>query len=106
LFGITWENYTYDSVGSLREKGKNETTIRRLRMLALSIPIDKDVNASEVASLSAKVAKEYAAKSRPKIARDLAALLDLKLIVKSDACYRANIDLSRSFAPVSTGKIV
>lgn len=105
LFRITWENYIYDSVGSLREKGKNDMTIRRLRILALAMPIDKAVSATEVASLSAKVAKEYATKSRPTIARDLAALLELKLIVKSDASYRANIDLLRSFAPVSTGKI-
>jgi Fic family protein len=105
LFRIAWENYIHDRVGSLRERGKNDATIRRLRLLALAIPVDKDASAGEVTSLSAKVAKEYSTKSRPTVARDLAALLEVGLIVKSGSGYRANIDTLRSFAPVSTGRI-
>jgi DNA-binding transcriptional ArsR family regulator len=105
LFRIAWGNYIHDRVGSLREKGRNDATIRRLRLLALAMPIEKDAAMGEVANLSAKVAKEYATKSRPTISRDLSVLLELGLIVKSDAGYRANIDTLRSLAPVSTGRI-
>jgi Fic family protein len=105
LFRIVWENYIHDRVGSLRVKGRNDATIRRLRLLALAMPIEKDAAMGEVANLSAKVAKEYATKSRPTISRDLSVLLELGLIVKSDAGYRANIDTLRSLAPVSTGRI-
>ena len=63
LLRIAWENYVHDRVGSLREKGRNSASVRRLRLLALAIPVDKDAGMGEVANLSAKVAKEYATKS-------------------------------------------
>ncbi|MGA2546167.1 MAG: hypothetical protein ABSF43_06450 [Rectinemataceae bacterium] len=79
--------------------------MRRLRILALAMPIDKAASATDAPSLSVKVAKEYATKSRPTVSRDLAVLLELGLVVKSESGYRANIDTLRSFAPVSTGRI-
>lgn len=105
LFRIAWENYIHDRVNALRDKGKYSSSIHRLRLLALAMPTDSEANGNEVAKLTPDVAKEYATKSKPTLGRDLAILLELGLVVKSSAGYKANIDSLRAFAPVSTGRI-
>jgi Fic family protein len=105
LFRVAWENYIHDRVGTLRENGKSDATIRRLRILALAMPLDAVASPGQVPSLSAKVAAEYARKSRPTLARDLAALVELGLVLRSEKGYRGNMDSLRSLAPESTGRI-
>jgi Fic family protein len=105
LFRIAWENYIHDRVNALRGMGKYSSSIHRLRLLALAMPIDAEANSSEILKLTPEVAKEYATKSKPTLGRDLAVLLELGLVAKTDSGYKANVDILRTLAPVSTGRI-
>jgi hypothetical protein len=105
LFAISWENYVHEEIGGLKEQGNKDTKIRRLRSLALAMPSDRSVAFGDVALLTPKVAKEYSKMSKPTLSRDLSLLTELKLIVKDDAGYRANISTLRSFTPAAAGRI-
>lgn len=105
LLAISWENFVHAEVGGLKAKGLKDTTIRRQRSLALAIPADHAVPFSAIESISPEVAREYTAKSKPTLARDLAQLVELKLVVKEETGYRANIEILGNLTPASTGRI-
>jgi Fic family protein len=105
LFAVSWENYVHEEIGRLKAQGNKDTKIRRLRSLALAIPSDRSVAFGDVPILSPKVASEYSKMSKPTLSRDLALLVEMKLLVKDDAGYRANTGMLRSFVPTATGRI-
>lgn len=105
LFRISWENYIHDRVGELRTEGRNDGTIRRLRILALAIPADRVVPFRDLVELNPKVAKEYAGKSKPTLSRDAASLVELGLVVKTETGFNANAEVLKGHVPVSTVRI-
>jgi len=88
---ITWQKLVYDKFDGVKMVKKE--VFKRKRALILSIPLDRKLTIEELLFTNLKVAKMYAALSMKSVQRDIAELIELKLLLKEDKLYFANTAL-------------
>lgn len=89
-----WRNYVHD-----RFKGKDTPANIRRRRLVLDMPKGW-VQRSDVTDVSKRVAQSYVGKGPRTLARDLNAVVQMRLVARSGGRYLANRDLVEAFLPV------
>ena len=94
---VTWENYVHDM---FRDKNTPADNRRRHLVLDLSAQVEP-VPRSKVASLSPRLAAEYATKTEKTMTRDVNALESMGLVLKTSAGIKANKRMILAFLPVS-----
>lgn len=93
LFEISWQKLIYDSFAN--KKYVKKKAFKRKRDLILQLPTDKELTLEEIVLINPKIARNYASLSERTVDRDLKELQEMKLIVKHDDKYRANVNLLR-----------
>lgn len=93
---MAWRDYVHDEFHDQR----TETGLRqRDLLLALGTRPWQMIPRKELTELSPRLARRYAETSERTLSRDLNALLDAGLMVKTDAGYRARIEVVLAFLP-------
>jgi len=77
----------------MRDEGKNQNTLRRLRQLAYYIPADRFCRLDEIMILSPRIAAEYWELNPVTLRRDLDLLTGEELLTANKSRYRANHEL-------------
>jgi Fic family protein len=92
---ISWRNFVHERFRDKGEVGKRQRELcLELGRLKQSVPV------AALRHLNPKIAKEYQSKSEKTIQRDVARLLEMRLIVPDDeGNLRANIGLMQGFLP-------
>ena len=93
---VAWRDYVYSR---LRDNESPASQRQRVLVLALTAA-GHPVAADGIRSLSPKVAELYAQKTPKTLARDLAAVLDMGLIEKTEGGYRARMEAILAFLPL------
>lgn len=88
---ITWQKLVYDRFDDIKMVKRD--VFKRKRALMLSMPLDKGVTIDELVIINTKIARLYATLSMKSVQRDIAEFIDLKLIIKKEKLYYANIPL-------------
>jgi len=96
---LTWNNYVHDTIEVMQDEGKTQKTLRRLRQLAYYIPADRFCGLEEIMILNPKIAEEYRGLNLMTLRRDLALLVEKKLLKSEKGKYRANYELLQGFLP-------
>ena len=102
---LTWSNYVHDITEKMRDEGKSEKTLRRIRQLAYNIPCDRYCSLDEIMILTPKIAKEYRGLNPITLRRDLELLAGKNLLKTEKSKYRANHDLLHSLLPQTNAPI-
>jgi Fic family protein len=89
-----WRNYVHDKF-----KGKETPANIRRRRLVLDMPKDM-VQRSEITEVSKRVARSYAGRGPRTLARDLNAVVQMGLVLRSGGFHWANRDIIEAFLPV------
>lgn len=93
---VAWRNYVHEECA----KEQNERVRTRRRHLVLDLSSRREpVPLAGISQLSARVARDYAAVSTKTLSRDLDALEQEKLVLKTKAGYSANKNLILAFLP-------
>ena len=95
LLDIVWRNYVHER---FREKSSKAHTRRRTLLLDLSRQ-EKPVPHSQLRVISPLLAEAYAKKTKKTLSRDLTALIEMGLIEKTRAGYRARREVIYAFMP-------
>jgi Fic family protein len=96
-FVIFWHNYIYEAFSDLKYTKRD--AFKRKRELALSIPIDKELDVDQLIELNPGIAKRYATVNRATVLRDIKELQDLHLVVKTGRKYTANTQILKAMMP-------
>ncbi len=92
---ITWRNYVHE-----RFKDRRSPSDIRRRNLALDLSLSsKPVSRDQLTGLTPRLAQAYASKTEKTLARDLSALIEMKLVEKSEAGYSARREMILAFLP-------
>lgn len=92
---IAWRNYVHEE---FREK--KGTSDKRRRDLLLDLSIQKDpVNFKDIPSITPRMAKAYADKTRMTVIRDIEALVDMDLVIREGRQIRPKKELILAFLP-------
>ena len=102
---ITWNNYVQDITEKMQDEGKNQKTLRRIRLLAYHIPGDKFCSLDEIRILNTKIAGEYQKLNLITLRRDLDLLIEKELLKTEKNKYCANYDLLHSFIPETSAPL-
>jgi Fic family protein len=92
---LAWENH-------INELFKNKSSLADIRRMELVIDLskmDKPVSMNAIPEISIRIAKYYSSKTMKTLSRDLADMIKLGLIVKTDGGYMALKDTVRAFMP-------
>jgi Fic family protein len=95
---VAWVNYVHEQ---FQEEPAGPTRERR-RLLTLSLPDDKPTSRREVRYLTPQLAEMYAGKEDKTVSRDLNRLLELRLIGRHGAGYRALVETMDAFMPATS----
>ena len=93
---VAWRDYVYSRFRDNVSPASQRQRVLVLALTAAGHPVATD----GIRSLSPKVAELYARKTPKTLARDLAAVLDMGLIEKTEAGYRARMDAILAFLPL------
>ena len=93
---ITWRDYIRDAFEDMERK----TDLRRYRLIQDISAADKPIPLSEVSKVSARVAADYAVKSRLTLTRDLAQLRKMGLLKIERGECRARKEELEAFLPL------
>jgi len=96
---LTWNNYVHDTIENMRDEGKSQKTLRRLRQLMDCIPEKALLKIEEIRFLFPKIVVEYRGLNPMTLRRDLALLVGKELLKTEKNRYRANYELLHSFLP-------
>ena len=96
---LTWSSYVRDKIGDMQKEGKNQKTLRRLRLLIYSMPMEISLRIEDIMYLNAEIADEYWNLNPITLRRDLALLVEKKLLKGEKGKYRANYELLHSLLP-------
>lgn len=92
---ITWRNYVHEK---FREK--KGTSDKRRRDMLLDLSLQKDaVNIKDISSMTPRMARAYADKTRMTVTRDINALFNMDLVVIDDRMVRPKKELILAFLP-------
>ena len=94
-FENTWQKLIYYKFDETRSNVSNEL-FKRLRTLALELPVNKFVTIQDIPNTSIPLAKLYSRISAKTIRRDLEKLIEMQLVSKQNDKYVANTDILRS----------
>ncbi|MCC6275614.1 MAG: Fic family protein [Leptospiraceae bacterium] len=81
---LAWRNYVNDSFRSSMNSGKTDLVNRRRLSLILSMVIDTEYAMNELSEINDAIRLQYSSKSKRTLLRDLDALLEMKLIFKTE----------------------
>lgn len=95
-FVIAWQSYIHETLAEARFQ---QDVLKRRRVLALALPLGKDLALTEIMTVDPHIAREYARLSERTAIRDLQALEDLGLVSRVDDLYRPNTDALRMQMP-------
>lgn len=95
-FAIAWRSYIHEQLAETRFQ---KDVLKRRRILALAMPVDRSVAMEEVMTLSPAIAREYATLSERTALRDLKALEELELVAREHGRFRANTAVLRMQMP-------
>jgi Fic family protein len=94
---VAWRDYVHER---LSEQPRDQEVRRRRRNLVLDLSVmAQPVVAEQIRSISPRVAEAYARKTQRTLTRDLDALLEDELLVRSERGYSANRQLILAFLP-------
>ena len=96
---LTWHNYVQDETEKMRDEGKSEKTLARMRLLAGHIPAGRFYSIDEISILTPGIAKAYRGLNPVTLRRDLEALTERTLLWAEKNRYRANHELLHRFLP-------
>jgi Fic family protein len=92
---VAWRDFVYEHF-----RNKSGSVIDRRRRLVLDLSTFPDpVPLNKLHQVSPRVAESYAGKTLRTIRRDVAALMDIKLIKRKTEGYIANKEIMRAFLP-------
>jgi len=92
---VTWTNFVHESF-----RGRNSEPDRRRKHLTLALSDwEKSVRLEDVTRLTPELVEAYHRKTSKTLARDLAELERMKLIVRESRAVKANRDLILAFLP-------
>jgi Fic family protein len=95
---VAWINYVHEQ---FQEEPSGPTRERR-RLLTLTLPEDRPTSRREIRHLSPQLAEMYAGKEDKTVTRDLNRLLELRLIGRHQAGYRALVEVMDAFMPATS----
>lgn len=87
VFETSWRSYIYERFAEVKYR---KDIFKRRRDLALAMPLGMVLNIEQLAILTPKLARQYAKVVERTLQRDLAALINLELIVKSKKGFTPN----------------
>ena len=93
---LTWSKYVHDITEKMRDEGKNQKVLRRIRQLAYSITADRFYSVEEIAILNPKIADIYRGLNLMTLRRDLDLLAEKELVKTEKGKYCANYGLLHS----------
>jgi Fic family protein len=93
-FENTWKKLIYDKFDEIRSE-MTDDVFKRVRTLAVEMPIDKEFSVADVNNLSIPLAKAFTNVSEKTILRDIDRIMKLELIKESNKKYIANTALIR-----------
>jgi len=94
---VSWENFVFEQY-----EGHHTESDKRQRSLALALSkTNKPVQKADIKRLTPEIAASYATKTDKTLSRDLNALVQSGLIVRSDEGYRAAVETILAFLPTS-----
>jgi Fic family protein len=97
---ITWRNYVHEFF-----RDKTSPSYVRMRHLVLDLSRQSEpVPASQIPDISARLAKAYAKRTLKTLARDLNAVTESGLVIKTPKGYRARKELILAFLPQRVSK--
>lgn len=99
-FQVSWTNYIYNTFQTEKIKVKNEPVNKRRRSLMLAIPPFGNLTIDQILNLNVDIASTYKTVSPRTFMRDIKELIDLKLLIKEDGFYCANIGLFKGYFPL------
>ena len=79
--GLAWKQFVHERISH-----QSATSVRR-RILALSLPRDRATQRADIREVSPDVAEAYAGCEDKTLMRDLNALVQLRLLARSDGGY-------------------
>lgn len=95
-FAIAWRSYIHEELAETRFQ---KDVLKRRRMLALALPLDRGLTLEEAMTVDSRVAREYAKLSDRTALRDLEALEQLELVVRAEGLYHVNTQALRMQMP-------
>jgi len=93
-FQAAWTNYVHET-----SDPATTVTARRQRRVVLALPAAESVPISSIPTLTTELARDYAGKGRKTVSRDINALLQRGLIVRSGSEVRARREVMLGFLP-------
>jgi Fic family protein len=96
---LTWNNYVNDIIENMRNEGKTQKTLRRLRQLMYAFPAEAFLRIEEIMVLLPKITEAYRGLTPMTLRRDLALLVSKELLKTEKSKYRANYEQLHSFFP-------
>jgi len=98
----TWRNYVYERFGRVSPAHQR----RRRLVLDLSAYTDNKgwIRLSKIPELSPRLAREYAQKTPKTLTRDINALVQMGLVLRSGKSVKANMELILAFLPARASK--
>ncbi len=81
---LAWRNYVNDSFRSSFNSGKTDLVNKRRLSLILSMVIEMEYTMNELVEINDAIRLQYSSKSKRTLLRDLDALLEMKLIFKTE----------------------
>jgi len=94
---IAWQAHIYKE---FEEHKGSSANIRRRQLVLDLTEKDEPIPLPKISELSPRIASQYAGKSPKAISRDINALLQMKLIVKTSTGYKANKAIMLDLIPV------
>ncbi|MEO3856727.1 Fic family protein [Acrocarpospora sp. B8E8] len=93
--GVAWVNYVHETV----QDGHTAACVRQ-RHLVLDLPMHEFTPISKIPELTPRLAAEYASKTRRTVSRDVNALTDAGLLLRTRAGVRPHIEQMQAFLPL------
>jgi Fic family protein len=96
-WAVSWENYVFEMF-----EGHHTVSDKRQRDLALALSkVKAPVHRSHIKLLSPEIAVQYAKKTNKTLSRDLNALVEKGLLVRTKDGYRATVEKILAFLPTA-----
>ncbi len=92
---LAWESFIQETFIVSGKSGKADPVVRRRVGLILSLILEQDYTEAELRTLNPHIRAAYGNLSDRTFDRDLRALLDMKLLVRTEKGYRANTNILR-----------